>query len=132
MDTPEFTLLYDGLCPICQKEVAWLSRWNTQGRLGLQDITAADFHPEAYGKTFAELMAQIHGVFPDGRIITGVPVFRAAYQAVGLGWLMAPTGWPIFSGLFAWLYQWFAKHRLRMGGWLGGARCDGRCSMGND
>lgn len=129
MNTPEFTLLYDGLCPICQKEVAWLSRWNKQGRLGLQDINAPDFQPEAYGKTFADLMAEIHGVFPDGRIIKGVPVFRAAYQTVGLGWLMAPTGWPIFSGLFAWFYRLFAKHRLRMGGWLGGARCDERCSI---
>jgi len=34
----------------------------------------------------------IHGVFPDGRMVRKVEVFRQAYRAVGLGWLLAPTG----------------------------------------
>ena len=128
MNTPEFTLLYDGLCPICQKEVAWLSRWNKNRRLALQDINATDFQPEQFGKTHEELMAEIHGITANGQIIKGVPVFYAAYHAVGLGWLMAPTTWPISRGLFAWFYQLFAKHRLRLGAWFGGSRCaEGQC-----
>jgi predicted DCC family thiol-disulfide oxidoreductase YuxK len=129
----EFTLLYDGLCPICQKEVAWLSRWNKRGCLAFVDINNDDFHAETYGKTFAELMAEIHGVLPDGTLLKGVPVFRATYRAVGLGWLMAPTAWPVLSSLFVWLYRLFAKHRLRMGSWFSGSRCtDGSCAIGKD
>ena len=110
----EFTLLYDGLCPICRREVAWLFVRNKFGRLGFQDINDTDFDPVLYGKTLAELMAEIHGVYPDGRIIKGMSVFRATYNAVGLGWLLAPTGWPLLKPLFDLLYRLFAKYRLRL------------------
>ena len=32
----EFTLLYDGLCPLCSKEVTWLYSRNKQEKLGFQ------------------------------------------------------------------------------------------------
>lgn len=110
----EFTLLYDGLCPICRREVAWLFVRNKFGRLGFQDINDAGFDPALYGKSLAELMAEIHGVYPDGRIIKGMSVFRATYSAVGLGWLLASTGWPLLKPLFDLLYRLFAKYRLRL------------------
>lgn len=127
---PIFTLLYDGLCPICRKEVAWLSWWNKAGRLAFQDINATGFDPDRYGKTFDELMAEIHGVYPDGRIVKGPAAFRAAYGAVGLGWLLAPTGWPLLKPFVDWLYAQFAKHRIRLGYVLGAHSCkDGRCDI---
>lgn len=121
--TPELTLLYDGHCPICQKEVAWLRWKNRRGKLAFQDIQAVDFSPEIYGKTHAELMAEIHGVLADGTVIKGMPVFRACYRAVGLGWLLAPTDWPLLKGCFDRLYGLFARHRIRLGGLFGGNRC---------
>lgn len=124
MPTPiEFTLLYDGACPICQKEVAWLRWKNRQGKLGLQDITAADFDPARFDKTMPELMEQIHGFYPDGELITGMPVFRAAYTAVGLGWLMAATNWPLFRPLFDALYAWFARRRIHLGRFMRTTSC---------
>ena len=120
---PEFTLLYDGACPICQKEVAWLRWKNKHGKLGFQDINDAGFDPNHYDKTHAELMAEIHGVLADGSVIKGMPVFRACYQAVGLGWLLAPTGWPLLESGFDHLYNWFASHRIKLGGLFGGSRC---------
>lgn len=124
----QFTLLYDGHCPICQKEVAWLSRLNKQGKLGLIDINDADFEPEQINKSFAQLMAEIHGVYPDGKVVKGMLVFREAYRAVGLGWLMAPTDWLILKQLFDGLYLLFAKYRLNFGGLFGAKRCqNGRC-----
>ncbi len=123
---PEFTLLYDGDCPICQKEVGWLRWKNKLGKLGFQDINATEFDPGAYGKSHAELMAEIHGFYPDGKIVKGMPVFRAAYRALGLGWLMAATDWPVLRSLFDLLYSWFARHRLGLGRLLGGNRCKQR------
>lgn len=119
----EFVLFYDGHCPICRKEIAWLQWKNRQGKLGFQDINAETFQAEHYGKTHAELMAEIHGQYSDGRLVKGVEVFYAAYQAVGLGWLMAPTRWPLFKPLFVFLYGWFARHRLALGRLLGGPVC---------
>lgn len=126
----EFTLLYDGRCPICRKEVAWLRSRNQQNKLGLQDIHAEDFNPAHYDKSLDELMAEIHGVCADGRLIKGMPVFYAAYSAVGLGWLMAPTRWPLLKPLFDSLYAWFARHRLGLGALFGAKACqDARCSI---
>ena len=110
----EFTLFYDAFCPICNREAAWLFKRNKRGRLGFQDINAGDFDPAHYGKTPAELMAEVHGIYPDGRLIKGMDVFRAAYGAVGLSWLVAPTGWPLLKPLFDLLYRLFAKYRLRL------------------
>ena len=125
---PEFILFYDGQCPICRREVAWLKRKNQNGRLGFQDINAVEFKPEAYAKTLAELMAEIHGVYPDGTIIKGMDVFVAAYRTVGLDWLLAPTRWPVVRQLFDGLYFLFARYRRSIGRLLATTPCqDGRC-----
>lgn len=127
---PEFTVLYDGACPICQKEVAWLCWKNTRGKLSLRDIRAQGFDPARYGKSMPELLAEIHGVHPDGSMIKGMPVFRASYRAVGLGWLLAPTGWPLLRPLFDGLYRLFARHRSKLGGMLTGVTCrDAACNI---
>ena len=56
-------------------------------------------------------MGQIHGVLPSGTVIKGMAVFRRAYDAVGLGWLLAPTNWPILRRLSDACYAWFARNR---------------------
>jgi len=90
-----FKLLYDGGCPFCLLEVRWLQRSNRHGHLAFEDVSSPEFVPSRYGATREELLGVIHGVFPDGRIVRKVEVFRQAYRAVGLGWLIAPTGWPV-------------------------------------
>ena len=113
----EFRLLYDGECPLCRREVAALRRLDRgRGRLGLEDISAAGFDARAYGVSQADLMARIHGVLPDGRLVEGVEVFRRAYAAVGLGWLIAPTRWPLLRPLADAAYRAFARNRLRLTG----------------
>ena len=112
---PEFTVLYDGNCPICRREIAWLKWKNKQGKLGFQDISATEFKAELYGKTQAELMAEIHGIYADGKIIKGLEVFITTYQAVGLAWLFVPTRNPIIRKFLEILYGWFARHRLSLG-----------------
>ena len=126
----EFILFYDGHCPICQKEVTWLRWKNKKGRLDFQDIQDESFDPQVYGKTFADFMAEIHGLYPDGRLVKGVEVFCAAYRAVGLGWLAAPMRWRLMRPLFERLYGVFARHRLRLGAWFGKKPCgDDSCRL---
>ena len=38
-----------------------------------------------------QAMGSIHGILPDGKVITNVEVFRRLYEAVGLGWIYAIT-----------------------------------------
>jgi predicted DCC family thiol-disulfide oxidoreductase YuxK len=114
---PEITFLHDGDCPLCAREVAMLRRLDRgRGRLAFDDIAAPDFDASRYGRTQVELMARIHGVLPDGTLIEGVEVFRRAYAAVGLGWLVAPTRWPLLRPLADGAYRWFARNRLRLTG----------------
>jgi predicted DCC family thiol-disulfide oxidoreductase YuxK len=124
-----FKLLYDGECPFCRVEAHWLSRLDRHGRVALEDIAAPDFDPARYGATLPELMGALHGVLPDGRKVTGVAAFREAYRAMGLGWVVAPTGWPVLRQLFDLLYVVFARYRVRLGGLFGRRCAAGRCAV---
>ena len=124
-----FKLLYDGACPLCLREVHFLQRRNQAGRLAFEDITAPGFDAAAYGTTHEELMGVMHGVFPDGRVVRRVAVFREAYRAVGLGWLLAPTAWPGVSWIADCAYGLFARNRLRIGRLFGRECPDDACSV---
>ena len=124
-----FKVLFDGECPFCRLEARWLGKLNRSGHLALEDIAASGFDPALYGATLSELMGTLHGVFPDGRKTRGVETFRQAYRAVGLGWVLAPTGWPIFRQVFDGLYTLFARYRVRLGGLFGRGCVSDRCSV---
>jgi len=114
-----FKLLYDGDCPLCRREARFLEKRNRNGWLAFEDIAAPGFNPALYGATQEELMSVIHGVFPDGRLVQRVAVFREAYRAIGLGWVLAPTAWPGLRWLADRGYEWFARNRMGIGKWLG-------------
>lgn len=122
-----FKLLYDGECPFCRLEVKWLSRWNRHGYLVFEDITEPGFDPSKYGLTQDEVMGIIHGIYPDGRIVTRINAFREAYRTVGLGWLIAPTRWPILRWIFNYLYILFARYRVPVGRFFGRTCETGTC-----
>ena len=110
-------VLYDGECPLCRGEIALLRRLDRgRGRIDFEDIAAPDFDPKRYLRTHAELMARIHGALPNGSLVEGVEVLRRAYAAVGLGWLVAPTRWPLVRPLVETAYRWFARNRLPLTG----------------
>ena len=124
-----FKLLHDGGCPFCRVEIVWLGFWNRRGRLAFEDITDPGFDPGEYGVTREALMRQMHGVFPasaagpEERLVRGMAVFREAYRLVGIGFLLAPTGWPLLRPICDGLYLFFARYRLRAGR-LMGRSCD--------
>ena len=105
------TLLYDAACPVCALEMDHLRTRNTAGRLAFVDIAAPDFDAAAWGTTPAALDAEIHGVWADGTLTVGLETLRGAYAAVGLGWVMAPTGFAPVRPLFDAAYRLFARYR---------------------
>jgi len=113
----ECKVFVDADCPLCAREAAlWRRLDRGRGRLVLEDVSAPDFDASRYARTRDEFMAEIHAQRPDGSLVTGMEVFRRAYAAVGLGWLLAPTGWPLPRPLFDAGYRWFARNRLRLTG----------------
>ena len=108
------TLLYDAQCPVCSLEMDHLRERCTDGRLRFVDISQPGFDAAPYGASLAAMDAEIHGVRPDGSIVRGVEVLRLAYAAVGLGWVLRPTGWAPLRPLFDAGYRVFARHRRRL------------------
>jgi predicted DCC family thiol-disulfide oxidoreductase YuxK len=122
----DLEVFYDSGCPLCRREIALLERWNRRGRLRFTDIDAPGFPESGCEKTHPELMAQLHGRLPDGSWVTGMEVIRRMYAAVGLGWLVPVTRWPIIRSLLDLSYAWFARNRL----WLTGRRDTTACETG--
>jgi len=114
------TLLYDGGCPLCLREVTFLRRRDTRlhpgaPRLAFVDIDDATYDPAAHaGISYREAMGRIHAVAADGTVLQDVEVFRRAYALVELGWLYAPTRWPLLRPLVERLYSLWAGARLRL------------------
>lgn len=125
----DLKLLYDGDCPLCSREVAMLRRRDGRARIRFEDISATDFDATRYGLDQQTVMARIHAVLPDGRVIEGMEVFRRAYAAVGLGWLIAPSRWPGIGRLFDAAYRSFARNRLRWTGRAHAACAAGHCEV---
>jgi len=64
----------------------------------------------------AELGRIIHARWGEGTIITGVDVFRAMWEAVGLGFFARLSRLSLVEPLVLNAYAWFARNRLRLTG----------------
>ena len=114
-ETPSWRVkaVYDGQCPVCAKEMAWLGRRAAKrgAPVALADYTAPGFDPARYGTSFRDLHAQMHAVLPDGTLLTGVDAFRRLYAEVGLGWILAWTRVPALRWIADLGYGAFARIR---------------------
>jgi predicted DCC family thiol-disulfide oxidoreductase YuxK len=142
---PALTILYDGGCPLCLREVRFLQGRDGQAhRLAFVDIDAPTYDPGRYaGISYRDAMGRIHAIDGDGTVLRDVAVFRRAYGLIGLGWLYAPTGWPLVGSLAEAFYRLWARLRLpvtgrpgleqlcqaRQGGGTPAAAEEGRCRI---
>ena len=117
-DNASLTILFDGGCPLCVKEVNFLRRKDRdQHRLGFVDIDADDYAPKMHGGiSYRDAMGRIHAITANGDVLRDVEVFRRAYQLIGLGWLYAPTRWPLLRPLADGAYRLWAATRLGVTG----------------
>ena len=71
----DLTLLYDGGCPLCVREVRWLGRRDRalhgeELRLAFVDIDQPGYDPAAHaGVTYRQAMGRIHAIAADERAI---------------------------------------------------------------
>jgi len=111
-------LLYDGECPLCLREVNFLTKRDAgRGIVNFVDIADLDYDPEVNGGVdFKTAMGRIHAVLPDGTVIKNVEVFRRVYEELGIGWMYAVTKLPIIGAIIDWIYGIWADWRLKLTG----------------
>ncbi|MEN1704605.1 MAG: DUF393 domain-containing protein [Planctomycetota bacterium] len=110
-----YKILVDGDCPLCRHEGNLIQKLDKgRGLVEVVDLTDDSFDPADYGTDMESVLGQIHGVKPNGEIVTGMQVFRDIYNRIGWGWLWAPTGWPVLRPVFDMFYRWFARNRYRI------------------
>jgi len=106
MNKPDLTLYYDGLCPLCSREIDYY-RKKVAGDPGVSfvDITAPDFVAEQHGLDARRVHRVMH-VRYDGKVYTGPDAFLAIWKRIpGHAWMARVGSWPV-------IYQlgWLAYH----------------------
>ena len=118
-------VFFDGACPLCSKEIAFLRKRDHASRIRFRDIADPSFDPSEVGLTHDALMARMHGRLPDGTVIEGVEVFRRLYATIGFAPIVSLSRLPGIRQALDAAYDVFAKNRLRLTG-----RCtDGLCEV---
>ncbi|WP_108445061.1 thiol-disulfide oxidoreductase DCC family protein [Halomonas denitrificans] len=112
------TLFHDGHCPLCQREVAWLSRHPRRARVRLVDIQAPEFDAAALGSSFTAMMGRLHVRDAAGDWYVGMDASRALYAVLGYRRLVWLSTLPGIGGMMDAGYRWFARRRVRLGRWL--------------
>ena len=110
------TVFFDGACPICDREIALMKRLDRRRQLEFCDFSAQEYDAASSGFAAADLATVIHARWADGSVITGVEVFRAMWEAVGLGFLAKLSRLSLVEPLVLKAYAWFARNRLRLTG----------------
>jgi predicted DCC family thiol-disulfide oxidoreductase YuxK len=118
-DLPKLTLFYDGLCPLCEAEIVFLSRRNQKQLLAFVDINSVQFEPERVGLTCQQALLSMYGQYDSGELIQGVPVFAAAYRLADLKTLAWLFSRPLLQPVFGIGYRFFAKYRHQISGLIG-------------
>ncbi len=81
---PPLTVLYDGACPLCRREIGVYRGLQARTPVCFADVNDTAL-PLPMGTTRAQLLARFHVRHPDGRLLSGAQAFLALW-AVLPGW----------------------------------------------
>ena len=106
-------LLYDGQCRFCRRKIRMLRKLDRHNRLIFCDLRSGLPADIPLNLPLEELEKQIHAVLPDGTVAAGMEAVRSVFRRIGLGWLTAPTGWPVLRFIADAAYRFIARNRHR-------------------
>lgn len=75
---PTATVWYDGDCPLCRREIAWLRRLDRRGGINFINVAAGRACP----MDRATLLARFHAREADGPLVSGAAAFAAMWRAI--------------------------------------------------
>jgi predicted DCC family thiol-disulfide oxidoreductase YuxK len=110
-------VLYDGMCPLCQRSVRLLKRLDWFGTLHFQDARDTDHLPPCEPPLEPErLLEQMHLVTPDRKQAhAGYAAVRWMAWRIPLLWPLAPLlSVPGVPQLGDQVYRWVARNRFHL------------------
>ena len=130
-ETPEqgypLTVLYDGACPLCRREIAvyrGLQPLQSDAPVCFADVSDTTL-PLPPGSTREQLLARFHVRGRDGQLLSGAQAFLALWAALpGWRWLARVGRLPGATWVMERSYLVFLRWRPMLQGWA--YRLDGR------
>ena len=111
MKTQPVTLFFDGLCPLCSREIEHYRKRVSDGSVRFVDITEPGFDARKHGLD-PERVHQVMHVKVGDEVRTGVAAFLAVWEAVpGFRWLARLARLPGLHAAARLGYFAFAKVR---------------------
>lgn len=105
---------FDGGCPLCRREIAFMRRLDRAGRIHFIDLVESEACPLAP----AIMLARFHAR-EDGVMLSGAAAFAAIWRAIPL---LRPLGLaarlPGVAALLEWAYLRFLSIRPRLQGYF--------------
>lgn len=118
--TDTTTVIYNGNCPICSREIAAYERYSEARDLPLAFTPLAQADLARLGLTPEDAARRIH-VLHDGRLVAGVEAFAILWEAMPrFRWLGRVVRWPVVRPVAGLVYDrvlapiLYAMHRRRV------------------
>jgi predicted DCC family thiol-disulfide oxidoreductase YuxK len=114
---PPLTVLYDGACPLCRREIGLYRGLRPNVPVCYADVRDAAL-PLPPGATREQLLARFHVRGRDGELLGGAQAFLALWAALpGWRWLALAGRLPGAAGLLERLYRRFLRWRPTLQRW---------------
>lgn len=109
----KLTIFYDDACSLCRSKMFWLQKRDKRQRLEFIDVSSQGFTDPRVSKiSRLELNTSLHLRNTKGVFFKDLDAIHLAYQAVGLGWMTAPTRVIGIKCMSDWIFdQWKKKVR---------------------
>ena len=116
-ERPPLTVLYDGACPLCRREIGIYRGLRPNTPVCFVDVSDAVL-PLPPGTTRAQLLARFHVRNGDGQLQSGAQAFLALWAALpGWRWLALAGRLPGAAWLMERTYRVFLRWRPTLQGW---------------
>ncbi len=111
---PALTVLYDGACPLCRREISvyqGLQPLSRDSQVCFTDVSEVG-SPLPPGTTRDDLLARFHVQRPDGSLLSGAQAFLALWSALpGWHWLARLGRLPGMAWTMEQVYRLFLRFR---------------------
>lgn len=120
---PGLTVLYDGACPLCRREIAvyrGLQPLRPESSVCFADVSDTQV-PLPAGTTREQLLARFHVQGPGGELLSGAQAFLALWSALpGWRWLALIGRVPGATASMERAYRLFLRFRPTLQRWAAG------------